>query len=83
MTNKNKISIRFYNDREVRALWDEETNKWFFSVLDVVGALNDQEDYGKNRNYWKHLKAKLKREGSQLVSVTTQLVSCTTHLKLK
>ena len=69
----NKISIRFYNDREVRALWDEETNKWFFSVLDVVGALNDQEDYGKNRNYWKYLKAKLKREGSQLVSVTTQL----------
>lgn len=69
----NKISIRFYNDREVRALWDEESNKWFFSVLDVVGALNNQEDYQKNRNYWKYLKAKLKKENPQLVSVTTQL----------
>ena len=69
----NKISIRFYNDREVRALWDEETNKWFFSVLDVVGALNDQEDYGKNRNYWKYLKTKLKMENPELVSVTNQL----------
>ena len=78
----NKISIRFYNDREVRALWDEETHRWFFSVLDVVGALNDQEDYNKNRNYWKYLKAKLKKEGNQLVSATTQLVSSTTHLKL-
>jgi len=68
-----KISIRFFNDREVRAVWDEETNRWFFSVLDVVGALNDQEDYNKNRNYWKYLKAKLKKEGNQLVSVTTQL----------
>ena len=69
----NKISIRFYNDREVRALWDEESSKWFFSALDVIGALNDQEDYQKNRNYWKYLKAKLKKENSQLVSVTTQL----------
>jgi cell filamentation protein len=69
----NKISIRFFNDREVRALWDEESNKWFFSVLDVVGALNDQEDYQKNRNYWKYLKAKLRKDNPQLVSVTTQL----------
>ena len=68
-----KISIRFYNDREVRAVWDEETHQWFFSVIDVVGALNDQEDYGKNRNYWKYLKTKLKKEGSQLVSGTNQL----------
>jgi len=68
-----KISIRFFNDREVRAVWDDATNGWFFSVLDVVGVLNGQDDYAKNRNYWKWLKAKLKREGSQLVSATTQL----------
>ena len=68
-----KISIRFFNDREVRAVWDDATNGWFFSVLDVVGVLNAQEDYAKNRNYWKWLKAKLKREGNQLVSATTQL----------
>ena len=46
-----KISIRFYNDREVRAVWDEEKSKWWFSVLDIVGVLNDQDDYQKNRNY--------------------------------
>lgn len=68
-----KISIRFFNDREVRAVWDEDQAKWWFSVLDVVGVLNDQDDYEKNRNYWKYLKAKLKREGNELGSVTTQL----------
>ena len=67
-----KISIRFFNDREVRAVWDEENAKWWFSVLDVVGVLNEQNDYEKNRNYWKYLKAKLKKEGNQLGSVTTQ-----------
>jgi cell filamentation protein len=70
---RQKISIRFFNDREVWAVWDEKTSGWFFSVLDVVGVLNGQEDYAKNRNYWKWLKAKLKREGNQLVSATTQL----------
>ena len=68
-----KISIRFYNDREVRAVWDEENSKWWFSVLDIVGVLNDQDDYQKNRNYWKYLKTKLKGENSELVSVTNQL----------
>lgn len=68
-----KISTRFYNDQEVRAIWNDEKSEWFFSVLDVVGVLNNQTDYEKNRNYWKYLKAKLKKEGSQVVSVTTQL----------
>ena len=68
-----KISIRFFNDTEVRAVWDEENSKWYFSILDIIGALNNQNDYEKNRNYWKYLKAKLKKENIQLVSATTQL----------
>ena len=68
-----KVSIRFFNDREVRAIWDDELQKWWFSVLDVVGVLNDQGDYNKNRNYWKYLKTKLKKEESEVVSVTNQL----------
>jgi cell filamentation protein len=68
-----KISIRFFDDREVRAVWDEENSKWYFSVLDIVAVLTDQNDYTKNRNYWKYLKAKLKKENSQVVSATTQL----------
>ena len=68
-----KVSIRFFNDREVRAVWDEELSKWWFSVLDVVGVLNDQDDYTKNRNYWKYLKTKLKKEDYEVVSATNQL----------
>lgn len=68
-----KISIRFFDDREVRALWDERNAKWWFSVLDIVAVLTDQNDYNKTRNYWKYLKAKLKKEGSEVVSATTQL----------
>lgn len=73
MDNGQKISIRFYGDRQVRAVWDDALNKWWFSVLDIVGILNAEPDYAKTRNYWKYLKTKLKREGSELVSATNQL----------
>lgn len=68
-----KISIRFFDDREVRAIWDDGQNKWWFSVLDIVAVLTNQDDYTKTRNYWKYLKAKLKKENSEVVSATTQL----------
>ena len=68
-----KKSIRFFNDREVRAVWDEEHSKWWFSVLDIIAAINEQDDYQKTRNYWKYLKTKLRKENSQLVSTTNQL----------
>ena len=71
-----KISIRFFNDREVRAIWDEQSSKWWYSVPDIVGVLNAQDDYNKSRNYWKYLKAKLKNDGNQVVSATN-------HLKLR
>jgi cell filamentation protein len=57
----------------VRAVWDEENSKWWFSVLDIVAVLTDQDDYNKARNYWKYLKSKLKEENSEVVSITTQL----------
>jgi cell filamentation protein len=73
MNDQQKISIRFFDDREVRALWDEQNAKRWFSVLDIVAVLTDQNDYTKTRNYWKYLKAKLKKENSEVVSATTQL----------
>ena len=73
MSEVQKISIRFFDDREVRAVWDEEGAKWWFSVLDIVGVLNAQDDYAKNRNYWKYLKTKLRNEGNEVVSGTNQL----------
>ncbi len=69
----NKISIRFLNDRYVRVVWDDENSKWWFSVPDVIGVLNNEADHAKNRNYWKFLKGRLRRENSELVSVTNQL----------
>ena len=68
-----KISIRFFDDKEVRAVWDDEKVKWWFSVIDIVGVLRGIDDYEKNRNYWKYLKSKLKKENNQLVSATNQL----------
>ena len=78
-----KISIRFFNDREVRAVWDDDHNKWWFSATDIVRAIrsssagllpegrkNDEDDYVKAGNYWRWLKKKFNTEGIQLVSVT-------------
>ena len=65
-----KISIRFYNDREMRAIWDEEKSKWWFSAIDVIRAINDEADYVKAGNYWRWLKKKFTTDGIQLVSVT-------------
>ena len=67
-----KKSIRFYNDREVRAVWDENCSKWWFSAIDIVRAINDEDDYKKCRNYWKYLKGKMAKDGVELVSVTNQ-----------
>ena len=65
-----KKSIRFFNDREVRAVWNDENNCWWFSATDVVRAVNDEPDYTKAGNYWRWLKRKLKQDGIQLVSPT-------------
>ncbi len=73
MSEPQKISIRFFNDREVRALWDDENAKWWFSVVDVVGILNDEQDYVKAGNYWRWLKRKLLKTNIQFVSTTHKL----------
>jgi prophage antirepressor-like protein len=65
-----KKSIRFFNDRKVRAVWDEEHNKWWFSATDIVRAINNEEDYTKCRNYWKYLKGKFHKENIEVVSIT-------------
>lgn len=65
-----KTSIRFFNDREVRTVWDEDQNKWWFSATDIVQAINNEPDYVKAGNYWRWIKKKLKNEGNEVVSVT-------------
>ena len=68
-----KISIRFFDDREVRAVWDDDHSKWWFSVVEVVGILNDEPDYTKAGNYWRWLKRKLLKANVQFVSGTHRL----------
>ncbi|MDR3263103.1 MAG: Fic family protein [Clostridiales bacterium] len=67
---ENKISIRFFDKKEVRAIWNEYDNKWYFSVVDIVGILNGQDDFSKAGNYWRWLKRKLAEEKNEVVSAT-------------
>jgi len=60
-----KISIRFFDDKEVRAVWDDEDSKWWFSVVDIVGVLSKSAD---SRNYWYVLKNRLKKAGSEVLT---------------
>ena len=69
---ENEKSLKIFEDKNIRVQWDDVQEKWYFSVVDVVGVLTDN-DYQKSRNYWKWLKNKLNEEGSQLVSNTNQL----------
>ena len=68
-----KISIRHYGKQKVRAVWDAQNSKWWFSVLDIVSALNEQDDAEKTRNYWKYLKSKLKKDNEPLLKTITQM----------
>ena len=70
MEKQHKKSIRFFNDREVRAVWDDDNSRWLFSAIDIVRAINAEDDYKRARNYWKWLKDKLKKDGIQVVSDT-------------
>ena len=65
-----KISIRFFDDKEVRAVWDEEKNKWWFSVVDVVQVLAQTD---RPRKYWNDLKTKLKNGESEVSEKIGQL----------
>ena len=72
MNNKLSIITQLFEGKEIRSIWDKEKEDYYFSVVDVISALTDN-DYDKSRNYWKWLKNKLKEEGSELVSDTNQL----------
>ena len=67
---QNKISIRFFNDQEVRAAWDYDSNRWLFSVVAVIVVITDSKN---PRNYWKVLKHRLTKAGNELVTNRNQL----------
>jgi len=66
-------NVQLFENQPIRAAWDEEKEEWYFSVVDVVGVLTEQNNYDGARNYWKVLKIRLKAEGNQLVTNCNQL----------
>ena len=70
--NKINTITNLFEGSEIRSIWDSEKEDYYFSVVDVISVLTDNE-YEKSRNYWKWLKNKLNSEGSELVSITNQL----------
>lgn len=66
-------NVQNFENQPIRMAWDEEKETWYFSVVDVVGALTDQPNYDGAKNYWKVLKHRLLKEGSQLVTSCNQL----------
>ncbi|MDQ7022161.1 MAG: Bro-N domain-containing protein [Candidatus Gracilibacteria bacterium] len=71
-----ETKLAIFQEKEIRRIWDSEKGDWYFSVIDIVGVLTEQEDYKKAKSYWTTLKNRLKKEGSQVVT------DCD-HLKMK
>jgi len=65
-----KDSIKIFDEKKVRTLWDEETEEWYFSIVDVVNVLTDSPN---PRKYWRVLKNRLKKEGNELTIICSQL----------
>ena len=70
MTQKHKIQL--FEEKKVRTAWDDQQEKWYFSIVDVCGVLTDS-DYQAAQKYWKVLKGRLKKEGNETVTNCYQL----------
>ena len=68
-----KNDLIVFEDYKIRRLYDEETETWYFSVVDIVQVLTQQPDFQSARNYWKVLKNRLKKEGSESVTKCNRL----------
>ena len=63
-----KQALQLFEQKKVRTIWDEEQEKWYFAIVDVVAVLTEQDDYLKSRKYWNKLKQRLKEEGNETVT---------------
>ena len=68
-----KHNLAIFEEYNIRRVYDEDTDTWFFSVIDIVQALTQQTDYQTARKYWNKLKERLNKEGSELVTNCHQL----------
>lgn len=68
-----ETAIKLFEQKQIRSLWDEENEKWYFSIVDVVAILTGQENHQGARNYWKVLKNRLLKEGNETVTNCNRL----------
>jgi len=68
-----ETAIKLFEQKQIRSVWSEEDEKWYFSIVDVVSTLTGQEDYQKARKYWNKLKERLVTEGNETVTNSHQL----------
>ena len=68
-----KQTIQLFEEKKVRTVWDDEQEKWYFSIVDVCGVLTDSKDALTARKYWNKLKQRLKEEGNETVTNCHQL----------
>jgi len=68
-----KSIIQLFEDKKIRTLWDEEKQEWYFSIVDVCGALTDQPTQRGATLYWGKMKQRLKMDGNQLLTNCQQL----------
>jgi BRO family, N-terminal domain. len=71
MTQKHQIQL--FEEKRVRTVWDDQEERWYFSIVDVCSVLTDQPDYDHAKNYWKVLKFRLLKEGNESVTNCNQL----------
>ena len=68
-----ETAIKLFEQKEVRSLWSDEDEKWYFSIIDIISILTDQPTHQGARNYWKVLKSRLVKEGNETVTNCNRL----------
>jgi len=71
--NEQNNKIKLFEEKQVRAVWDEEAEKWWFSIVDIIEILTEQPTHDGARKYWSVMKTRLKQEGAQLTTICSQL----------
>lgn len=67
------MDVKLFEQKQVRSVWDETQEKWYFSIIDVIEILTEQPNYQGARNYWKVLKSRLIKEGNETVTNCNRL----------
>ncbi len=70
---KKETSIKLFEQKQIRSVWNDDEEKWYFSIVDVVGVLTDQPTHQRARNYWKVMKNRLLKEGNETVTNCNRL----------